>query len=82
LILDVIPAWPETLIEPTDSELVRWVQLWRRPQAAVWARTGQEHTVATLVRLEQRCDPRRPSAPCDAELGRLRRQLGVDTQSW
>lgn len=75
-----IPAWPETLIEPTDSELARWEQLWRLPQARVWTRRGQQHAVATLVRLEQRCyRARRPSARCGAELVILRRELGLMT---
>ena len=75
-----IPAWPETMIEPTDSELARWTQLWRLPQAKVWTRRGQERAVATLVRLEQRCfQDRPPSARCTAELRLLRRELGLMT---
>jgi hypothetical protein len=68
------------MIEPTDSELARWAQLWKLPQAKVWTRRGQQHAVATLVRLEQRCyQARRPSARCAAELGLLRRELGLMT---
>ena len=75
-----IPAWPETLIEPTHSEVARWDELWRLPQATVWTRRGQQHAVATLVRLEQRCyRARRQSARCAAELDLLRRELGLMT---
>jgi hypothetical protein len=73
-------AWPETMIEPTDSELARWTQLWKLPQAKVWTRRGQERAVATLVRLEHRCrEAGRPPARCAAELGLLRRELGLRT---
>jgi hypothetical protein len=66
------------LIEPLDRELGRWRQLWSRPQAAVWARKGQVHAVATLVRLELSCgQSRRPQAYRVAELARLRRELGL-----
>jgi hypothetical protein len=66
------------LIEPIERELARWSQLWSRPQAAVWARKGQAHAVATLVRLELCCgQARRPPAYRVAELARLRRELGL-----
>jgi hypothetical protein len=75
-----IPAWPEAMIEPTNSELGRWAALWRLPQAKVWSRHGQERAVASLVRLEQRCyRATRPSARCAAELRFLRRELGLMT---
>jgi hypothetical protein len=75
------PTWPATMIEPRDSELARWSELWAHPQAAVWFQTEQEHAVATLVRLEQRCGRRRSSAPAQAELQRCHRELGVETGS-
>ncbi|HTK66171.1 MAG TPA: hypothetical protein VL595_27585 [Pseudonocardia sp.] len=71
------PAWPTAMIEPCESELARWSELWRYGQAAVWARTQREQSVASLVRLEQRCSHRRPSAWAIAELGRLRDELGL-----
>jgi hypothetical protein len=75
-----IPAWPEVLIPPNGRELARWTELWRLPQAKVWTRRGQERAVATLVRLEQRSyQARRPCARCAAELGLLRRELGLMT---
>lgn len=73
-----IPAWPDTLIEPTNDELVRWFQLWTAPQASTWAQTEQQHAVAALVRLEERCcQPRPPSANYVAELDHLRHELGL-----
>jgi len=71
------PAWPTAMIEPCESELARWSELWRHGQAGAWARAQQERSVASLVRLEQRCSHRRPSAWALAELGRLRDQLGL-----
>ena len=42
------PDWP--LTEPSVRELVLWERLWRRPQALVWERQGQEDEVALYVR--------------------------------
>lgn len=72
-----IPEWPAALIEPVEREMVRWIELWDRPQAEVWVQTGQERTVAALVRLEQRCDGNRVSRRCVAELHHLRHELGL-----
>jgi hypothetical protein len=72
------PPWPVTMIEPSESELARWTQLWTHPQAAVWAQTEQEHTVATLIRLERRCSGRCPPTwTMVVELKRLRLDLGL-----
>ena len=67
-----------------------WLSLdWASPARVTYARgrlvltckgCGQERAVATLVRLEQRChQARRPCARCAAELGLLRRELGLMT---
>lgn len=71
------PAWPTSMIEPCESELERWSELWRYGQAAAWVRTQSEQSVASLVRLEQRCSHRRPSAWALDELERLRSELGL-----
>lgn len=42
------PAWP--LSKPTARETVLWKREWRRPQAVMWERNGQELEVALLVR--------------------------------
>jgi hypothetical protein len=72
-----IPAWPATMIEPSELELVRWAELWRNPQAGRWAQARQQHAVANLVRAELRCGPRRPSTWARVEVDRLRAELGL-----
>ncbi len=42
------PDWP--LASPTDRELELWAQEWRRPQALIWERNGQQVEVAMYVR--------------------------------
>jgi hypothetical protein len=72
-----VPPWPASMIEPSESELARWSELWGHPQAAMWVETGQEHVVAALVRVEQRCRQNVPSKLARSELDRLRGQLGL-----
>lgn len=42
------PEWP--LTEQTIRESTLWEQLWRKPQALMWERYGQEFEVALYVR--------------------------------
>jgi hypothetical protein len=42
------PAWPLSAATPREAEL--WESEWRRPQAIVWERNGQELEVAMYVR--------------------------------
>lgn len=42
------PVWP--LTEPTPRELELWAAEWRRPQAIMWERNGQQLEVAMYVR--------------------------------
>lgn len=42
------PDWP--LTDPTDRELTFWTREWKRPQAVMWERNGQEAEVAMYVR--------------------------------
>lgn len=42
------PAWP--LTEQTIREVELWEALWRKPQALMWERYGQEIEVALYVR--------------------------------
>jgi len=42
------PDWP--LEQVTDRELAVWEREWRRPQAIIWERNGQELEVAMYVR--------------------------------
>lgn len=43
-----IPAWPLHHCSPAERE--RWNWIWRKPQAAMWARDGIEDLVARYVR--------------------------------
>jgi hypothetical protein len=42
------PTWP--LADQTDRERTLWAREWRRPQAVVWERNGQELELALYVR--------------------------------
>jgi len=42
------PKWP--LPDQSDREAELWRHEWRRPQAIMWERNGQEHEVALYVR--------------------------------
>lgn len=42
------PEWP--LSRPTARETALWTSEWRRPQAVMWERNGQEVEVAMYVR--------------------------------
>lgn len=71
------PVWP--LTGHTEREAQLWADLWRKPQALMWERNGQELEVALLVRnLALVEDPRSP-----VNLGTLVRQqmdsLGLTT---
>ena len=71
------PAWPASMIRPSESELARWTELWRSAHAASWMRGERQRAVASLVRLEERCSRRRPSARALVQLADLRRELGL-----
>lgn len=43
-----VPAWP--LSDPSVREIELWRRMWRKPQAIVWERNGQEDEVAMYVR--------------------------------
>jgi hypothetical protein len=42
------PSWP--LIDPTPRELQLWRTFWKKPQALIWERNGQEYAVALHIR--------------------------------
>lgn len=42
------PEWP--LTEAAERELKLWADMWRKPQALMWERFGQEFEVALYVR--------------------------------
>lgn len=43
-----VPVWP--LSDPSSREIELWRRMWRRPQAIIWERNGQEDEVAMYVR--------------------------------
>lgn len=43
-----LPEWPLIDVCPREAEL--WARLWRKPQALMWERLGQEIEVALYVR--------------------------------
>jgi hypothetical protein len=53
------PAWP--LTKATQRELTLWKREWKRPQATMWERNGQEVEVALYVRSLRMAEM--PSAP-------------------
>lgn len=63
------PKWP--LTEQSDREGELWRREWRRPQAIMWERNGQEVEVALYVRRLAAAE--KPDAP--VTLGQLVRQL-------
>lgn len=71
------PKWP--LVGQSDREVELWGRLWRKPQALMWERLGQELEVALFVRNLAAVEL--PGAPIN--LGTLVRQqqdsLGLTT---
>lgn len=71
------PVWP--LAGHTEREAILWGDLWRKPQALMWERYGQEIEVALYVRNLAQVE--RPGSPIN--LGTLVRQqsdsLGLTT---
>lgn len=65
-----IPAWP--LPEFTDRESTLWEMLWRKPQARMWERFGQELEVALYVR--RLVEAEQPDSKVNT--GTLVRQMG------
>lgn len=43
-----VPEWP--LINPSPRELELWAEMWRKPQAALWAAEMTTHSVGIHVR--------------------------------
>lgn len=69
------PAWP--LSRATRREMELWASEWRRPQAVMWERNGQELEVALYVRAVRVAE--KVSAPVAARNAVIRMQeaLGI-----
>jgi hypothetical protein len=63
------PVWP--LLGHSEREADLWADLWRKPQALMWERYGQEYEVALYVRKFAEVEV--PNAPIN--LGTLVRQM-------
>lgn len=63
------PAWP--LSDATERETDLWEREWRRPQAIIWERNGQEIEVALYVR--RLAEAELPDSP--VSLGTLLKQM-------
>lgn len=75
-----IPDWP--LPDPTARELAKWQELWRTPQACVWAlpqHSWRVEVVALYVRTFVRCEDPEVSASILAQLHRFGDQIGMTT---
>jgi hypothetical protein len=69
---EVAPEFP--LIDPSPRELVFWEQQWRKPQAVMWRKLGQELEVAFFVR--KMCEAELPKASVE-----LRKSIRQDFDS-
>lgn len=69
------PPWPISE-EPAQVELELWTELWKTPQAAMWAESGYDRTVARYVKIYCLAtdDPR---AGYMSELRQLEDRLGL-----
>jgi hypothetical protein len=57
-----LPEWP--LTKATQREIALWAREWKRPQAVMWERNGQEVEVALYVRSLRMAEM--PKAPTNA----------------
>ena len=70
-----VPVYP--LIDESGAELTYWAELWRKPQAVMWARLGMERQVAAYVRAY--CESTLPEASAGLKTAVLRMEgeLGI-----
>lgn len=70
------PVWP--LSDQTDREVEVWAELWRTPQAAMWARESWRWPiVAMYARLRIVCEAHDAPASHLAQLHRFADQIGL-----
>lgn len=73
----VVPAWPLSKQSPREVEL--WEAEWRRPQAVVWERNGQELEVALFVRAVVEAEDPRASVSARTLVRQQMDSLGIST---
>jgi len=69
------PDWPST--RPTTRERALWEREWRRPQAIMWERNGQELEVAIYVRTLVEAERRRVPTGVRTLLRQQQEALGL-----
>ncbi len=69
------PDWP--LSRPTKRELDLWEIEWRRPQAVMWERQGQEIEVAMYIRTLVAAESRDATTACRTLLRQQMEALGI-----
>ena len=69
-----LPSWP-LHNNPSTAEEALWMDLWRTPQAAMWAESGFERVVARYVMVTVLSEEE-PTAACCLRFGSLKTVLG------
>lgn len=69
------PAWPIGHLRPDSAEAALWKNLWRKPQAIVWAEAGSERLVARYVVHLVQVETRQPETRLLAEVRQLEQLL-------
>lgn len=69
------PKWP--LSTPDKRELELWKSEWRRPQAVIWERNGQQVEVALYVRAVATAEQPRATAAARGLVVRMQETLGI-----
>lgn len=74
-----LPKWP-LHTDPSEREIDTWGDLWRTPQAAMWAGKGLERTVARYVMASALVEIE-PTASMMGELRQLEDRLGLSSMA-
>lgn len=69
------PAWPLAQVRPRELEL--WLEEWKRPQAVMWERQGQELEVALYVRSVVAAENHEASTAARTLVKQLMEALGI-----
>jgi hypothetical protein len=69
------PTWP--LSEQTNREATFWKREWRRPQAVMWERHGQQEEVALYVRALAEAEKLDASVASRTLVRQLQESLGI-----
>ena len=70
-----LPSWP-LHNDPSTAEEALWMDLWRTPQAAMWAESGFERVVARYVMVTVLSEEE-PTAAMLSEVRQLEDRLGL-----